>query len=100
MGGRVPWPPSKGLTKMEKMAQFAAFCIIKKNFPRGHTPQFGNLLCIFGARRHWPPPMRLSGAACAKMEGEFDIFGPISRRGPTQSSQRVCNCPLFEMSVR
>ena len=32
-------PPPKGLTKMIEMAQFAAFCNMKKNFPRGHAPR-------------------------------------------------------------
>ena len=37
-------PPSKGLTKMKKMAQFAASCIIEKKFPRGHAPRPPNSL--------------------------------------------------------
>ena len=37
---------------------------LKNIFPGGMPPDPANLLRIFGTRRHWPPPMRMSGAAC------------------------------------
>ena len=38
-GGQGGHGPPKGLTKIIKMAQFAAFCIIKKKFAQGACPQ-------------------------------------------------------------
>ena len=56
------------------MAQFAAFCNIKKNFHSGHAPPDPpNLLRIFGTRRCWPPPMRTSGAACVSSGAPHEV---------------------------
>ena len=52
-GGQGGHGPPKGLTKMIKMAQFAAFCIIKKKFSHGacpQTPLIRYLRRIFGTK--------------------------------------------------
>ena len=73
-------PPPQGLTKIKRMAQFAAFCIIWKKIPSGQAPKppyFANFLCIFCTRRCWPPPMRTSGATCVWKHFSLHSVGAV-----------------------